>query len=105
MNSQQKYYLAHREELLKKMRERNAKYRAERKAMIEADPVERMKEQTRWRTYYHARCERNNKAAVEALLKEAREDAKEMLQTILREDKYKNFTANDLKSLRSIVLP
>jgi hypothetical protein len=97
---QMKYYMAHRAEILSKMRERNAIKREQRRTMMEEDPEMYEKEKTRNRTYYHMRCARKNKEYLQDLLKDAKEDFRDKIQDILDQETYKNFTNAELKALR-----
>ena len=97
---QMKYYLAHRNEILTKMRERNAIKREERRVMMAEDPELHEKEKTRHRTYYHMRCARKNKEYLQDLLKDAKEDFRDKIQEMLDQETYKNFTNAELKALR-----
>jgi hypothetical protein len=99
---QSKYYLAHREEILKKMRERSAKQREARRVMYEENPQLEDKDRCRWRTYYHQRMANKNKEAVESILAVAKEEFKDRIETILKEDKYKNYTPAEINALRSL---
>ena len=99
---QSKYYLAHREEILKKMRERSAKHREARRAAYEENPQLEEKDRCRWRTYYHQRMANKNKEAVESILTVAKEEFKGCIEVILKEEKYKNYTPAEIKALRSL---
>ena len=83
MTPQQKYYLAHRDELLPKMRERDAYRRATRKEKYADDPELHARDKETMRAKYYARVASQNKKKIEEAMETADDDRKMFLTDMI----------------------
>jgi hypothetical protein len=100
-----KYYLAHRDELLAKMRERDAVRRADLSARAETDPelAETLRE--KYRDKYHRRIANSMLKKINEWLADDKilDSFKEFLRTsVLANDAYKKMTMKSLTSLANL---
>jgi hypothetical protein len=101
---QQRYYIAHREDILVKMREREKARRSVRKTTYEVVPENQEKDREAMRIKYRKRVASENRRVIDAVLAqpETPADVREFLNGVLMREEYKNYTRG---TLRNIVSP
>ena len=100
-----RYYAKHREELLVKMRERDALRREERRVAMEGNPELLEEERERYRKKYYSRVANRNKEMIDLWLKD--ETITDGFKTFLREsllkgDAYKHLTPKMMNALAEL---
>lgn len=98
---QQRYYLAHREELLPKMREREKSRRVSRQSTYAENPEAHETDKAKMRQKYYARVARANKKLIDTALADPTTDEKVRTRLLAIAEDSSAFTTSSIRQMIS----